>query len=181
MPAKAKKLPAIESSAKLLETIDDIARLEVSIRAKEAKRDHAIQTVRIEHDVQIEDDKKRLKSLMTLASNFAAANRDTLFAAGMKSAASALARFGFRSGNPTLKVLNNKWTMDDVLVAVKKLGKFFRTVEELDKESIHAAKLSDAELAQIGLRLDSGERFFVESKAEDADRLNHQPEEAATV
>lgn len=183
MPAKPKKakLPAIETNAQLHATVDEIARLEVRVRSLEAKRDSAIQHVRIEHDTTIEADKARLASLMKLAATYATVHRSSLFTGGMKSAASALARFGFRSGNPTLKALNNKWNMDAVLVAVKKLGRYFRTVEELDKQAIHDAKLSDAELAEIGLRIDSGERFFVESKSEDADRLNAEPEETAAV
>lgn len=183
MSAKTKKtkLPAIENNDQLHATVDEIARLEVRVRSLEAKRDAAIQHVRIEHDAVIESDKARLTSLLKLAATYATVHRSSLFTGGMKSAASALARFGFRSGNPTLKVLNNKWNMDTVLVAVKKLGKYFRTVEELDKQAIHDAKLTDAELAAIGLRIDSGERFFVESKSEDADRLNAEPEEAATI
>jgi phage host-nuclease inhibitor protein Gam len=183
MPAKPKKakLPAIETDAQLHDTVDEIARLEVRVRSLEAKRDAAIQHFRIEQDATIETHKARLASLMKLASTYATVHKATLFAGAKKSAASALARFGFRSGNPTLKVLNNKWNMDTVLVAVKKLGKYFRTVEELDKQAIHEAKLSDAELAAIGLRIDSGERFFVESKSEDADRLNAEPEETAAV
>ena len=174
MSAKPKKakLPAIENNDQLHTTVDEIARLEVRVRSLEAKRDAAIQHVRIEQDAIIKADKARLTSLLKLAATYATVHRSSLFTGSMKSAASALARFGFRSGNPTLKVLNNKWSMDTVLVAVKKLGKYFRTVEELDKQAIHDAKLTDAELAAIGLRIDSGERFFVESKSEDADRLN---------
>ena len=179
MSAKKKsKLPAIENDSQLLSTVDDIARLEVSIRAREAKRDAAIQLVRIEHDTQIEDDKARLASLMKLSATYAAVHRQTLFGAA-KSAASALARFGFRAGNPTLKPLNKKWTMESILEKLKALGKYTRTVIEIDKESIHGAKLSDVELAEMGLRIDSGERFFVESKSEDADRINAEAEDAA--
>lgn len=187
MPAKSKKakLPAIENNDQLHATVDEIARLEVRVRSLEAKRDAAIQHVRIEHDAIIEADKARLTSLMKLAATYATVHRSGLFTGSMKSAASALARFGFRSGNPTLKVLNNKWSMDTVLETVKALGRYFRTVEELDKESIHAAykagELDDASLAKLGLRVDSGERFFVESKSEDADRLKAEPEEPAHV
>lgn len=179
MPAKKKdKLPAIVNNDQLLVTIDDIARLEVSIRALEAKRDAAIQLVRTEHDERIEQDKARLKNLMTLASAYAGANRLSLFG-NAKSAVSALARFGFRSGNPTLKPLNKKWSMDSVLEKLKQLGKYTRQVIEMDKEAIHAAKLTDVELAELGLRIDSGEKFFVESKADEADRLTADQEEEA--
>lgn len=178
MSKKKEKLPAIVTKEQLLATIDDIARLEVSIRALEAKRDAAIQLVRTEHDERIEQDKARLKNLMQLAGTYSASNRQSLFGTA-KSAASALARFGFRSGNPTLKPLNKKWTMESVLEKLKQLGKYTRQVIEMDKEAIHAAKLTDVELAELGLRIDSGEKFFVESKAEEADRLTTEAEENA--
>lgn len=185
MSAKKKdKLPAIVSNDQLLTTIDDIARLEVSIRALEAKRDAAVQLVRTEHDKRIEEDKVRLKSLMKLAANYSGANRPSLFKMA-KSAFSALARFGFRSGNPTVKALNKKCTEEFILGKLKALGKYIRTVEVIDKELIHAdykaEKLTDAQLADMGLRIDSGETFFVESKADDSDRLTSKSEEEETT
>lgn len=174
--SKKPKLPAIETVAQLHTTIDEIARLEVVIRGREAHRDKDIQAVRDVHDTKIEADKSHLSSLMKLAGTFAVVHRSALFPGNAKSAASALARFGFRKGNPTLKVLNNKWTMDKVLEKVKALGKYFRTVEELDKQALHDAKLTDAEYAELGLRVDSGERFFVESKSDEADRITADPE-----
>lgn len=181
MSAKIKKskLSAIETNDHLHATVDEIARIEVVIRQRCAKRDAAIQLVRIEHDTQIEEDKSRRDALMKLAATYASVNRASLFATGFKSAASALAIFGFRKGNPTIKTLNSKWTLDKVLAGLRELGKYIRTVEEIDKQAIHDAGLTDAQLAEIGIRIDSGERFYVESKSEEADRLNAQPEEAA--
>jgi phage host-nuclease inhibitor protein Gam len=178
---KKEQLPAIENDAQLHATVDEIARLEVRIRGLEAKRDAAVQLVRIEHDTTIEADDARLKSLLKLAATYAASHRDTLFVTGLKSACSALAEFGFRAGTPALKALNKKWTVEKILEELRKLKKYIRTVEEIDKEAIKAAKLTDVELAAIGLRLDSGETFFVQSKSEDADRLKTPTEEPAAV
>jgi len=170
MSAKKKTTPVIESDSELHKVIDHIARLEVSIRARIASRDDAVNQVLAVHDKEIELEKTVMSGLLKVAGAYSDAHRPSLFSAGMKSAASALARFGFRSGNPTLKPLNKKWTMDIVLVKLKELGKWTRTVVEIDKEAIHAAHLSDVELAEIGLRIDSGEKFFVEPKSE-TDRL----------
>lgn len=183
MSAKPKKskLPAIENDEQLHLTVDDVARLEVRVRALEAKRDAAIQLVRIEHDKTIEEDRSRLTALMKLAATYASSHRETLFSGGLKSAASALAKFGFRSGTPAIKALNKKWTVEKILEELRKLKKYIRTVEEIDKEAIKNAKLSDVELAAIGLRIDSGETFFIESKSEDADRLKTPSEETVEV
>lgn len=178
---KSPKLPAIETDIQLHNTVDEIARLEVRVRSLEAKRDSAIQLVRIEHDKTIEGDKSRLTSLMKLAATYASSHRESLFITGLKSAKSALAEFGFRSGTAAIKQLNKKWTVEKVLEELRKLGKYIRTVQEIDKEAIHAAKLSDVELAALGLRLDAGETFFVKSKSEDADRLKTPTEEPVGV
>ncbi|MEO5914824.1 MAG: host-nuclease inhibitor Gam family protein [Luteolibacter sp.] len=185
MPAKPKKakLPAIETNDQLHNTVDEIARLEVRLRGLEAKRDVAIQLVRAEHDEQIEADNSRLASLLKLAATYANCHRESLFTGGLKSAACALARFGFRSGNPTLKTLNKKWTWEKILAELKIAKKYFRSVttEEVDKEAIKAAKLTDVELAALGLRIDSGETFYVESKSDEADRLSTTAEPQPAV
>ena len=112
---KKEKLPAIETDVQLHDTVDEIARLEVRVRSLEAKRDAAIQLVRIEHDKTIEGDKSRLTSLMKLAATYASSHRESLFITGLKSTASALAEFGFRSGTPALKSLNKKWTVEAIM------------------------------------------------------------------
>jgi phage host-nuclease inhibitor protein Gam len=175
MPAKPKKAkaPAIETVSELHTTIDRIAVLEVRIRKLAAVRDEAIQQVTAIHDGQIEADKAEQKSLVSLASTFAKAHRELVFGSKLKSAATTLARFGFREGKDSLKPLSKKFTWEKILESLKELKKYVRTVtkEEVDKEALHAAKLTDAQLAELGLRMDKDETFFVESKAEDADRV----------
>ncbi|MFT3989960.1 MAG: host-nuclease inhibitor Gam family protein [Luteolibacter sp.] len=178
---KKPKLPAIETVEQLHSTVDEIARLEVQIRAKEAKRDAAIQHVRAEHDAVIEADKSRSTSLMKLASTYATAHKADVFPAGKKSVSTALARFGFRAGNPTLKPLNSKWTWEKVTEKLKQLGKYTRTVVEVNKEELHDAKLTDVEYAELGVRIDSGSRFFVESKSDDADRITEDAPDSAAA
>ena len=68
-------------------------------------------------------------------------------------------------------MLNRKWTWATVLEHLKGLGRYVRTVEEVDKESIKAAKMSDGELAGMGLRLDQKERFYIEPKADEGERV----------
>lgn len=164
---------AIESTESLITTIDEVARLEVTLRTKTARRDKAIQLVRDEHDGPIEDMKKRIKELTKLAETYCMARRPEVFPGKDKSHSTALARFGFRVGNPTLALLNRKWTWDAVKTALvgADLFKFIRTVQEVDKDALKASKLTDAELAAIGVRLDATERFYIDSKSEDAERI----------
>ena len=169
---KAKVIPAIETLDQLNATVDEVARINVEIRTLEAARDLDLQTVRERHDGPIEFLKKKMKGLVALAETYGLARREAVFGK-QKSAASKLARFGFREGNPALCLLNKKWTWPQVMTALKDqaLTRFIRTIEEVDKEALKAAKLSDGDLAAIGLRLDSKERFYVEPKVDDAERI----------
>lgn len=181
MAKKKKTTPAIETVEQLHSTVDEIARLEVELRGLEADRDKAIQVVQEQHESKIEETKKRIKALMALSGIYSIANRAALFVGKLKSAASSLARFGFREGNPSLKTLNKKHTWDSVLKKLEEAGKtqFIRTKQEVNKEALQAAKLSDAELAGYGLRFDQGETFFVEPKSEEAKRLTEVTDQAA--
>lgn len=175
MPIKKTKT-AIESTEQLESTIDEVARLEVTLRAKEARRDKAIQLVRNEYDAPVEELKKRIKDLTKIAETYCLARRAEIFPGKAKSASSTLAKFGFREGNPTLRTINRKWTWDSVLTALKgmDLFKFIRTKEEVDKDALKASGMTDAELAAIGCRLDATERFFIASKSEDAERITSE-------
>jgi phage host-nuclease inhibitor protein Gam len=159
--------------------VDEIARIEVSLRGACAVRDSAIQQVQAQYDGPIEEKAARMKSLVALAGTYAKANRETIFGAKLRSAATALATFGLRTGNDSLKPLKSKITWDSILEKLKALGQYVRTVEEVDKQALLDAKLTDAQYAEIGLRVDKAERFYVEAKSADANRISTDLEPAA--
>ena len=88
-----------------------------------------------------------------------------LISTSQKSADTALAFFGFRIGNPTLKLLNRKWSWESVLEAVKRSfpGQFVRLSEAVDKDALKV-QLTDEQRAEVGCRIDQVETFFVEAK-----------------
>jgi len=182
MPAKKKKaapLPAIETIEQFHATVDRIAELEVQIRGGEAIRDAAIQTVLAQYDGAIKTKAAEMKSLVALAGTYAKAHKETVFGAKLRSAATALATFGLRSGNDSLKPLNSKTTWEIIKEKAKALGKYIRTVEEVDKQALLDAKLTDAQYAELGVRVDRVERFYVEAKSEAANRISAEVETAA--
>ena len=181
MPAKKKKaaLPAIESLEQFHSTVDQIAQLEVSLRGAAAIRDAAIQKVQEQYDGPIEDKKSRMKSLVDLAGTYATAHKETVFGSKVRSAATALATFGLREGNESLKTLKSKTTWETILQGLKAIGKYIRTVEEIDKQALLDAKLTDAEYAELGLRVDKAERFYVVAKSADANRISTELEPTA--
>lgn len=168
----ALKLPAITSNEELHASVDRIAELEVKQRELESLRDAAIQEVQRVHDGPIEAIKAEITALAKLCGIYSGSNRKGVFGS-LKSAATNLATYGFRSGTDALKILSSKWSWEKVLEKLKEKGRteFIRTKEEIDKEAIKNANLTDAELAELGMRLDQGEKFFIESKAPGADRI----------
>lgn len=145
--------------------VDQIATLQVKLRILEAKRDKDIQRARDAHGAAIDEVATQLKATLSLAERYAVDHRDEIVPPGRKSSESALAVFGFRLGNPTLKTLNKRWTWDGVLEAVRSRfnGRFIRTSEAVDKDALKA-QLSDEQLAGVGCRIEQREDFFVEAK-----------------
>ncbi|BCU76020.1 host-nuclease inhibitor Gam family protein [Luteolibacter sp. LG18] len=170
--SKPSKLPAIETTEDLHATVDKVAVLEAEKRGLEAARDIDLQKVRTKHDAQIEEKGTLIKALTNLCATYCKAKKASLFGK-LKSAASALARFGIREGTPALCLLNKNHTWETVLARLKDRGltEYVRVVEEIDKEKLKGAKLTEAQLAELGLRVDTKESFFIESKSDDANRI----------
>ena len=81
----------------------------------------------------------------------------------------------FRTSPPSVRKLNNKWTEEAVLDALKEWRRrYVRVREALDKERIladHAAgKVTDAELAECGVKVAQPETFGIELKQEEDGR-----------
>lgn len=74
---------------------------------------------------------------------------------------------GFRTGNYQAKPLS-KWTWDRVLEKLKalKFGRYIRTKEDVDKQTIIADR-EILDLAAIGVRVFQDESFFIEPKITD--------------
>ena len=153
-----------------------IAKLEAESRRLIAERDKAVQKVQAEHEPKITEVGKDIAALTLQCEKYAEANRDELLPTDRKSDETTFAVFGFRLGNPALKLLNSKWTWEKVLAAVKASPLFKQYVrivaEEVDKDGIKGNKdLKDADLAAVGLRIEQPDKFFIEPKADGAGKV----------
>lgn len=150
--------------------LDEIAGLQVDLRALEAMRDNELQAVRDMFARDLEKISSKLKALIVLADKYAETHRDELFPTKLKSSETALANYGFRIGNPTLCLLNRKWNWEGVLNAVKAAfkGQYVRTTEAVDKDALKR-DLSPEQLATVGCRIDQAETFYVEAKEQPSD------------
>lgn len=159
------KAKSFTTRAEFDSALDSIAALQVQLRSAEAARDAEIQAVRDEHAEEIDDLKARLDAQAVLAEKYAVDHRAELFPGKLKSAETALANFGFRIGNPTLVLLNRKWSWESVLAAVKEAfpKRYVRVTEAVDKDALKA-HLDGSQLAAIGCRIAQAETFYVEAK-----------------
>lgn len=170
MPPRLKSTASIETRAQFDSTVDSICKLQLEREQLITLRDLQLAEIMEEHNPKIEAIGAEISAKIVLCEKYAITHRETLFGK-LKSASSSLGLFGFRTGNPTLVLLNRKWKWADVLTALKSIGKtdLIRTKEEPNKDAIKL--LDDAELAAIGLRIAQDESFFIEPKREDPERL----------
>ena len=172
MTAARIKPTSFRTYADFTDAIDDVARKRVELTKLKARRDSRIQTVEAEFKDDIERIEGEISELVVLAEKYAVVHRNELFPGEAKTGSSASANFGFRLGNPTLKALNRKWSPEETMKELRRLGMsdFIRVKEELDKNGLKA-RLNDEQLASVGLRVCQSESFFVEPLAETADTV----------
>jgi phage host-nuclease inhibitor protein Gam len=170
MSTRLKSTATITSQNQFESTVDAICKLQLDREQLVTLRDRLLAEIMEEHNPKIESISTEISAKLVLCEKYATTHRESLFGK-LKSAASSLGMFGFRTGNPKLVLLNRKWKWNDVLEALKSLGKtdLIRVKEEPDKDALK--KLDDAELAAIGLRIDQDEAFFIEPKREDPERI----------
>ena len=165
----------IRDTAAFTRALDHIAGLQPTRAHLVATRDTALQAIHDAHDPAIAALDEDIKAHLEAAETYATAYRAELLTGETKSSETTLARWGFRIGQPVLKLLNRKHTWTTVLEAIKKQGPdtaaaYIRTKEEPDKEALRR-DLSEKNLAAIGLRCDQAETFWTEAKVETGTRL----------
>jgi phage host-nuclease inhibitor protein Gam len=170
MAPRLKSTTVIETRAQFDSTVDSICRLQLDREERITERDRLIADVREKHDPEIERLGEEISAKLVLCEKFATTHRETLFGK-IKSAASSLGIFGFRIGNPTLKLLNRKWKWTDVVATLKATGRLDLIITKEDPDKNGLKKLAAEELATIGLRIDQDETFFIEPKRDDPERM----------
>lgn len=170
MPSRLKSTTVIETRAQFDATVDAICKLQLDRESRVTERDRLLAAIREEHDPEIERIGEEISAKLVLCEKYATTHRDTLFGK-IKSAASSLGIFGFRIGNPTLKLLNRKWKWNDVVATLKATGRLDLILTKEDPDKNGLKKLAPEELATIGLRIDQDETFFIEPKRDEPERM----------
>lgn len=170
MAPRLKSTTVIETRAQFDATVDAICKLQLDREARVTERDRLLNEIREKHDTEIERIGEEISSKLVLCEKYATTHRETLFGK-IKSAASSLGIFGFRIGNPTLKLLNRKWKWQDVTATLKATGRLDLIITKEDPDKNGLKKLPEEELATIGLRIDQEETFFIEPKRDEPERI----------
>jgi len=172
MSSRLKSTTIIETRSHFDVTVDEICKLQLDREQIVIYRDRLLAAVMEKHNPLIEKIGQEISSKLLMCEKYAMTHRESLFGK-LKSAASSLGIFGFRTGNPKLVLLNRKWTWNSVLSAIKGQGDerafLIRRKEEPDKDALK--NLTDMELTALGLRIDQDESFFIEPKRDDPERI----------
>jgi len=167
MTNRIKATTHLFTRAEFDDLVDETCRLQLEQEKLTLRRDQALQRVREQHDGGIEDIGARIKANVILAEKYALTHRESLFGK-LKSSATSLAAFGFRAGNPTLQLLNRKWTWKAVVDAISQRNwQHLLSVKVAPDKDAIKQQLTDEECAAIGTRIEQEEVFFIDPKRDD--------------
>lgn len=156
-------LKKISSKKEFFDVCDEIAVHKIGLATAIAERDRLVQEVLDKYDHSIQSMLDTIKQRQKLAEGWATKNKQLILHGESRSGLTALSVFAFRTGQPTIKPKGRLRIADivkDLLAAGKR--SLVRVKTDLDKDA--AARLTDDELDEIGLKRVQVERFSVEPR-----------------
>ena len=172
----------IKNRAEFERVLENIVIAQLTKERLENRRDKKIVDVRSEFETEINDVAEKMQANVIRAEKYAETHREELLPAKRKTGETAVTFFGFRTGNPTLVLLNRKWSWKAVIASLKECGlvDYIITKETPDKDRMKV-RLSEHDLFRVGTRIEQKEVFFIDPKRDPADpqRLVSEPRIAA--
>lgn len=164
----------VENKEECVELINEVSRLELQRRKLEIELKRAVQKIQDEMGPQIVALQELIEGKVARISDYVSDHSEAMFKKGTKSGETALADYGFRTGNPTLSTAK-KWKWEDVIKALKTdefMRAYVRTKEEVQKDLVKAdytaEKLNSEILSAYGMKITQTESFWIEPKADAA-------------
>lgn len=162
----AKKEKNIETYEDVDRQLQLLSKSESFIAKKEAEMNSKIQDVKKRFEEETAEARAQKTMLQSEIEAFCLMNKaDFLKQRTVKLIHGSI---GFRTNPPKVTLLNRKYNLATAIELLKRVftGKYLRTKEEIDKETIladYASKqLDDQKLAGVGLKVDQEETFFTE-------------------
>ena len=116
---RIKAISEIRSRAEFDQILENIVTMQLAKERLELRRDHHILNVRADYEEDIKDLAMVMEANVLRAEKYATTHREELLPAKKKTSETGVAFFGFRTGNPTLVLLNRKWTWAKVIEAIR--------------------------------------------------------------
>jgi phage host-nuclease inhibitor protein Gam len=165
---KSVSLSAGITSLQYSEALAKYAGNDARIAAITSEMDEAITEIRELYDDDLNILSKENEMHMAVIKGYCVENREDLFVS-KKSIDTLHGTIGFRMSSPSIKTLSG-YNWEKVLANLKeKLPAYVRTQEEPDKEKLlaeRATKTVAPLLAVVGLKVEQGEKFYIELKKE---------------
>lgn len=174
MTKRIKAISEIGSRAEFDALLENIAIMQLTKERLELRRAHQILCVRTACDPEISDVAEKMETAVLRAEKYATTHREELLPGKKKTSETGVAFFGFRTGNPTLVLLNRTWSWKKVIAAIKDhwaskdVARVIAVKESVDKDVLKQS-YSPEELAGIGTRIEQHETFFIDPKRDPAD------------
>lgn len=161
------KITTISSRAEFESKIDQCAQLETAQHLIEAELAQKVLEIKENYGEQIEAHKKEVKRLTAECAQYAASNTVQLFGKN-RSSETALARFGFRTGQPTLKNTGKKKDAEIIAELIKKdaNSQYVSKKLSLDKDAIRNAIENGVVWLKSFFVVQQDEAFFINPKTD---------------
>lgn len=158
------KVPVVETLEQANVMLAEIAERQRGIDLIKAGLNEKIDGLKTQAEAECAPLLQEMEEREQALARFAEAHKESLFNKP-KSRELSFGELGFRSSTSTV-LLNRKWNWGMVVEALKqkRLGKYIRTKQEVDKEAVRA--LSEKKLAAVGLKVKEVDAFFYEVKEE---------------
>lgn len=165
------KLPTLTTLDEVEIMVGEIAVLTINQIKITAAMDAQLSAVRTRYESNLADIAVQLRETREILCSWSQAHPEA-FPKGRKSIQFTQGTIGFRTGTPTVSLLNRTWTWKKVLAAIKQFGldMFVRQAPEIDKDAILAANRNaqdpaghaEGVLKPIGVKIIKDESFFVD-------------------
>ena len=144
----------------------EIGKHKVVVTKKEADMNAGIQKIKEKYDTETLEARTRIEELEAKIEALSTSIKTEFDSKRTKPLTHG--KVGFRTGTPKVLQLNKKYKVATSIELAKQLFKkrFVRSKDELNKEAIIAEhnqkKITDEQVAAMGLRIDQDEKFFYE-------------------
>ena len=149
----------------------EIAKRDAEVAKMEARMNQKINSIKEKFDEESRQLRSESDMLRSEVAAFCIKNKSEFIKERTKNFT--IGSIGFRTNPPKVQLLNRKYNLKTAIELIKRVfdGSYVRTKEEIDKETILAdysqKKLTDEQLAGVGLKVDQDESFFLDVKWEE--------------